>query len=511
MKKIICLMGFTILIFSCTNLEEDLNDTVTTEVASATADPQSLLESAYQAVRPFNTQDNIYAAQEHTTDEMAGPTRGADWDDAGIWRTLHTHQWTNSHSFIASGYTSLLSGIFRSTQVLEFDPNSQQIAEAKFLRAFFAFHAVDNFGLVLGREPGEDLTNPPSITLKRAEGIDFVISELESIINDLPTNSSAGLASQNAAHALLSKAYLNRAVYKATDPTTNAASAGPFSFDADDMNKVIESCDEIIASNQYSLATDYFDNFSPTNTDDSTENIFVGLNDRGNNDSNTRSRWHMTLHYNQEPSGWNGFVTLSDLYNSFETSDTRKYSKPDYFSGNTGLNAGFLVGQQYDKDGGEIQERNDIGPLSFTEDFSLTSSNDANGIRVIKYTPDYVDNDFPGNDYVFFRYADILMMKAEAILRGGTPTEGDTSLSLVNEIRDIRGASLLVGLDLIELLAERRRELYWEGWRRNDQIRFGTFLDAYHEKPASTETYLLFPIPPSALSSNPNLTQNPGY
>lgn len=510
MKKLIWLLFIPVILLSCTDLKEELNDTVDSEIASQTADAQSLLESAYQALRPFNTQDNIFVCQSHTTDEMAGPTRGADWDDAGIWRALHTHTWSSSHPFIASGYTALLSGVFRSTQVLEFNPNPQQTAEARFLRAFFAFHAVDNFGLVLGREPGENLTQPPSITLNRADGIDFVISELEDIMSTLPASGSSAIATKNAGDFLLAKAYLNRAVYKATDPATNAASAGPFSFDAGDMNKVIQSCDAIIASQQYSLDDKYFDNFSPTNTEDSSENIFVGLNNRGNNTTNTHSRWHMTLHYNQEPSGWNGFVTLADLYDSFEDGDMRKKYTPDYFAGNTGLNAGILIGQQFNKNGVALQDRSG-NPLSFTKDFSLTSSNDNSGLRVIKYPPDYVNNDQPGNDYVFFRYADVLLMKAEAILRGGTPTNGDTALNLVNKIRDMRGASDLAAIDATSMLEERRRELYWEGWRRNDQIRFGTFLNASQEKPASTETYLLFPIPPAALSSNPNLTQNPGY
>ncbi len=510
MKKLIWILFIPVLLLSCTDLKEELNDTVTADVARSTADPASVLESAYQAVRPFNTQDNIYVTQSHVTDEMAGPTRGGDWDDAGIWRVLHTHNWTNSHPFIGAGYTTLLSGVFRSTQVLEFDPSPQQAAEARFLRAFFAFHAVDNFGLVLGREPGEDLTSPPSITLKRAAGIDFVISELEEILNDLPAGVPAGQASKSAAQFLLAKAYLNRAVYKATDPETNAASAGPFSFDGGDMNAVIQNCDAIMASGQYSLDSNYFDNFSPTNSDDSSENIFVGLNERGNNTSNTHSRWHMTLHYNNEPSGWNGFVTLADLYDSFETGDQRLKTTPANFAGKTGLNAGFNFGQAYDKNGVALQDRNG-DPLFFTKEFSLTNSNEVNGIRVIKYPPDFVNNDQPGNDYVFFRYADVLLMKAEAILRGGTATNGDTPLSLVNDIRFMRSTSDLGSVDLTELLAERRRELYWEGWRRNDQIRFGTFLNATQEKPASTETYLLFPIPPAALSSNPNLTQNPGY
>ena len=510
MKKLISIFVLLIFIFSCTDLTEELNDTVTADVAKDAADTESLLTSAYQALRPFNAVDNIYVCQSHVTDEMAGPTRGGDWDDAGIWRQLHTHTWSSSHSYIANGYTSLLSGIFRSTQVLEFNPSAEQAAEAKFLRAFFSFHAEDNFGIVLGREPGENLTEPPSITLKRADGIDFVISELEEILGTLPTNVSAGRASRNAANFLLAKAYLNRAVYKATNTETNAASAGPFSFDVADMNKVIAACDAIMASGEYALDTNYFDNFSPTNSDDSSENIFVGLNERGNNTSGSHSKWHMTLHYNNEPSGWNGFVTLADLYDSYGSGDQRLSSTPASFAGNTGLNAGFNLGQAFDKNGNPLEDRNS-NPLIFTKEFSLTNSNEVNGIRVIKYPPDYVNNDQPGNDYVFFRYADVLLMKAEAILRGGTATGGDTPLSLVNQIRTIRGASILVSVDLTELLAERRRELYWEGWRRNDQIRFGTYLNAAQEKPASTETYLLFPIPPAALSSNPNLQQNPGY
>lgn len=510
MKKIISIFVLLIFIFSCTDLTEELNDTVTADVAKDAADTESLLTSAYQAVRAFNTQDRIYVTESHVTDEMAGPTRGGDWDDAGIWRQLHTHSWSSSHPYIANGYTDLLSGIFRSTQVLEFNPSAEQAAEARFLRAFFSFHAEDKFGIVLGREPGENLTDPPSITLLRSDGIDFVISELEEIINDLPTNVSAGRASENAAHFLLAKSYLNRAVYKATNPETNAASKGPFTFSAADMDKVIAACDAIIGSNEYELATTYFDNFSPTNSDDSSENIFVGLNERGNNTTNTHSRWHMTLHYNNTPSGWNGFVTLADLYDSFGPTDQRLKYTPPYFAGNTGLNAGFNVGQSFDKNGNPLEDRNG-NPLAFTKEFSLTNSNEVQGIRVIKYTPDFVNNDQPGNDYVFFRYADVLLMKAEAILRGGTPTLGDTALSLVNDIRTIRGATPMTSVDLTALLAERRRELYWEGWRRNDQIRFGTFLNAAQEKPASTETYLLFPIPPDALSSNPNLRQNPGY
>ncbi|MFD1095668.1 RagB/SusD family nutrient uptake outer membrane protein [Salegentibacter chungangensis] len=510
MKRIILILALLVFSVGCTNLEEELNDTVDSDVARATADTESLLDAAYQAMRVFDTQDNIFALQEHTSDELAGPTRGADWDDGGVWRNLHTHSWTSSNNFIKNSYNGLLSGVFRATQVLEFNPTPQQEAEARFIRAFFAFHLTDNFGLVLGREPGEDLTQPPSIYLNRAEGINFVIDELEAVINDLPTTGDPSVASQNAAHFLLAKAYLNRAVYMATEESTNAASEGPFDFSPADMNKVIEHCDAILASGEYTLETMYFDNFSPTNSDDSSENIFVSLNERGNNPANTQSRWHMTLHYNNQPDGWNGFVTLAEIYDLYEDDDMRRSYTPSYFEGNTGMNAGFLLGQQYAADGTPLEDRNG-NPLAFTKDFSLTASNEVNGIRVIKYPPDFTNLGSPGNDYVHFRYADVFLMKAEAILRGGAATMGDTPESLVSEIRQARGTSDLATVDLPEILDERAREFYWEGWRRNDQIRFSTYLDAHYEKPESSEQYLLFPIPPEALSTNPNLIQNPGY
>ncbi len=510
MKKLILILFVCVLAVGCTDLDEQLNDTVDSEIASATADTESLLISAYQAMRIFDTQDNIFALQEHTSDELAGPTRGPDWDDGGVWRNLHTHNWASSNNFIQSAYTGLLSGIFRSTQVLEFNPSPEQAAQARFLRAFFAFHLVDNFGLVLGREPGEDLTKPPSITLNRPEGINFVISELEEVINDLPDVGDETIATKNAAHFLLAKAYLNKAVYMATDASTNGASAGPFNFDSGDMNNVISNVDAIINSGFYELDSMYFDNFSPTNTTDSSENIFVSENERGNNPANTHSRWHMTLHYNNQPSGWNGFVTLAEIYDLYEDGDMRREFTPDYFAGNTGMNAGFLLGQQFAADGTPLQDRNG-DPLAFTKDFSLTASSEVAGIRVIKYPVDFANIGSVGNDYVHFRYADALLMKAEAILRGGSATMGDTPESLVNSIRAARQTSDLAVVDLDEILDERARELYWEGWRRNDQIRFSTYLDAHFEKPASSETYLLFPIPPAALSTNPNLTQNPGY
>jgi len=143
------------------------------------------------------------------------------------------------------------------------------------------------------------------------------------------------------------------------------------------------------------------------------------------------------------------------------------------------------------------------------------------GIRPLKYPVDYVSEEKGGNgaenDHVSFRLADVLLMKAEAILRGGTATSagsyGGTPLALVNAIRthSSRGASALPALTLDILLDERGRELYNEEWRRQDLIRFGKFLLPRKDKPQSADTYLIFPIPKTQLDANPLITQNPGY
>ena len=99
-------------------------------------------------------------------------------------------------------------------------------------------------------------------------------------------------------------------------------------------------------------------------------------------------------------------------------------------------------------------------------------------------------------------------MKAEALFRSG---EDAMALTMINDLRTARGASALGALTERDILDERGRELYWEGIRRTDQIRFGAFTDTWSEKTSTDGIRVLFPIPQQALDSNPNLTQNPGY
>ncbi len=515
--------------YGCTSLDENLNDKLTREQAAVEIPGSLLLEGAYASFAEFQDQARVWALMTHTSDQMAGPTRGTDWDDGGVWRALHAHTWNTTNPFVVNSFNGLLAGVNDATNVLGLNVTASEAAQARFIRAFHLFHVVDLWGQAPVREPGEDLTEVPSITLTRRrdgdsdprlDAADWLIGELEPNINDFPTSGGANLnssdiATKYAAHALLAKIYLQRAVWRSADLQP------PSTFPMADMDKVIENCDAIIGG-PFALEADYYENFSPTNGETSSELIFVSRNSSGQ-DLNTelndvQSRYRMSLHYNQNPSSWNGFVVLTDLYNLMEDGDIRKTSDPNVSNlpsptaqslvGLTGMVPGLIVGQQVDKDGNNLNDRPG-DPLVFTTDFSLTASNERKGIRQMKYIPDFANNfDFPETDYVLLRLSDIWLMKAEAMFRKGNASE---ALSMINTLRMARGASQLTNISLEEILNERNRELWIEGWARTDQIRFGTFLDAAQEKPATSSTYLLFPLPPEVLAGNPNLEQNPGY
>lgn len=513
---------FVLVLFSCTKLDEkfkgDLPDLASSGTANANID--ALLRGVYTSMHvTYQDQANVFALWEMTTDELIGPTRGPDWDDNGAWRVLHAHKWDGENVHLRDVFNQLLGTSFAATDLLRFDSTSSKAAEARYLRAFSNFLVLDGYDQVPYRDPGESTLQPARVR-KGTEALDNIISEVNKALPSLP-DGPPGKANKNAARVLLMKCYLNKGVYEnRAAPTFNAA----------DMNQVIALADQIINSGAYSLSANYFDNFAPTNTTIGKENIWTQENVSGvayGGDGNSvRSRYHTVMHYNQNPGGWNGFTTLSDFYNKFEASDKRRgvaYPTPGAANPGNRVNVGFLIGQQYDwATDAALKDRTGL-PLAFTPEVKLIE-NGANfeitGIRPFKYPIDY-PNDGSGNvdnDYVFFRLTDVLLMKAEAILRGGTATTagpyGGTPLEIVNYIRTnpSRGASALTSLNLDQLLDERGRELYLENWRRQDLIRFGKFLDPFQEKPEQSDPkYLLFAIPNQQLAVNPNLTRNPGY
>jgi hypothetical protein len=536
----------------CTKLDEHLNSTLTnTQTANAlgSAGVGLLLQAAYSDIGgPFTAQDLIFSLQENTTDESLVPTRGGDWDDNGVWRVVHSHGWDANHSQVLNVYNALNKINFDATNVLAFSPSAQQAAEARFLRALSLYQLLDLYGQFPVRNPGDNLLNAPQV-YAGAAGADFIIAELTAIIPNLPATSATDKANQTSGNVLLMKCYLNKGAW--------ANRAAPTFADAD-MQKVISIGNSIIAAGKYSLATEYFSNFDVDNGS-SKENIFTYVNTTGvgANNSGINGTWAKTLHYNSyTPSnpnaGWNGFSTLGDFYNSFGATtpmvgvtnfkagitnglyadtavDSRiggRYSAKS--TPQSGIKPGFLIGQQYNEAGVAEKDRKGA-PLAFdptiASDMKETGANlEVTGIRVIKYTPDFSNGASSyggpsGNDLVIFRYADVLLMVAEAKMRAGTPDNAG-ALTLINQLRTARKAATVTSMPLVNtanpvdpttLLAERGREFYWEAQRRTDLIRFGVFLKPWQYKPTDDAKYLVFPIPAQSLAANPNLKQNPGY
>lgn len=481
-------------------------------------DPSALLQGVYNSQRdPIQGCVSVFALEEVSTDARIMPTRGPDWDDNGKWRALYNHTWDAQNERVRDTYTQLNGIIYAATDLLRFSPTTQQQAEARFLRAWASYLVLDLYDQVLYREPGETLSMKARVR-KGTEALSFIMSEITAVQQNLP-DGPAGKANKDAARVLLMKCYLNKGVYANRQNPTFAAA---------DMNQVIALADQIITSNKYSFTSNFFDNFAPNNTAIGTENIFTQENTFGNSGP-TRDSWKFVSHYNMVPvNGYNGPATTASFYDLFEANDKRRGVAYQTSGGpaNPGnrINVGFLIGQQYDLTNDTPVKTRGGAPLVFTQDINLfeTGSDlELKGIRPLKYPVDYASEAKGGNgcenDHVSFRLADVLLMKAEAIMRGGTGTSagtyGSTALAIVNSLRThpSRGASQLTSLSLSTLLDERGRELYGESWRRQDMIRFGTFLLARKDKPASDPIRLIYPIPQTQVDVNSNITQNPGY
>ena len=503
------------LLAACTKLKETpQNSIIVSGSGAGNTDPAALLTAAYNDLNGlFHNQDQLFSLEETTSDECLVPTRGGDWDDNGVWRVLHAHAWDATHGQSATVFSGL--GLLESdaTSVLAFNPTAEQAAEATFLRSMAQFYYLDLYGQVPYRTVAKYNSIDAAPVMSAAQAIDTLVTNLTGIIPILSASNTPYKAGPDAARFLLMKVLLNKGAFLNKQTPT---------FDNADMAQVIALGQQITAGN-YSLTPNFFDNFGPSNATTSKEMILAYPNNgtasnNGIANGGIAARWMMTLHYNswdkQAPNaGWNGFATVADFYNTFGAGDTRVGGQP--YAGVTnisGLRPGLLIGQQLDENGNNLKDRKGHN-LYFAPHVQLVETNpdslEIDGIRVVKYPPDYKNYTNPStNQLVFFRLADVKLMIAEAQLRSGNAGAG---LALVNELRAVRGAAALGTLDATTLLAERGRELYWESWRRQDLIRFGAFLQPWALKDKDDPKYLLFPIPSAQLIVNPNLKQNPGY
>lgn len=432
--------------------------------------------------------------QELTTDEAV-----IGWNDATI-KDFHWHTWTVTDVFVAAMYSRIMYTVAICNEFIrvaagnEDDEIRRFYAEARFIRALAYSHAIDLFG------------NPPFITeddlpgsffpeqITRVELFEYLESELIDIENELGNPGfEYARADKAAANMLLAKLYLNAEVYIGQPRYTESITA---------IRKVLNS--------SYSLADNYLHNFVADNNT-SPEIIFPIT---FNGDSTRTYGGMVYLIYasigGSMPAdamfgaggGWGGIRTTSALVEKF-----------DDISGNTDSRALFWTD-------GQSLEINDIG--LFTDGYAITKFRNRTLSGGITTNPhrEFVDTDYP-----VFRLADAYLMFAEAVLRGGAGGTIAEALGLVNELReraygDNSGNIGLSDLTLDFILDERARELYWEGHRRTDLVRFGRFTGGAYIWPwkgnvkegvATSAHRDLFPIPAADLGANPTLIQNTGY
>jgi len=469
---------------SCTDLTEPVYDSIPADQFLKTdAQIAAALGPAYGGLRGITW--DWFNPSEASSDELIVPTRGGDWFDGGDWLAYSRHTWTPQHGPINGMWGFIFGNISQVNQLIPVVKSNQKaVDELRAVRAIYYFMAVDAFGNV----PIVTDNKSSAATKPRAEVYNFIVSELTAAIPNLTPGKAYSRMTQDAAKALLAKVYLNAGVYSGKT----------------EWQKAFDTADQVIkSSNNWSLSSSTLANFVVQNQG-SNENIFSipfdsfkagGMN------------FHMrTLHYaNQQTYGlgnspWNGFCTLADFYNSFESGDLR--------------GAMWIKGQQYASSGAKLKDAKGAD-LAFVADWEKDQMTDADavfqvaGIRSQKYEIQKNNpNGDQSNDYVFLRLADVILMRAEAAFRLGNTAQ---ALTDINAIRTRSGVAALTAVTADAILAERGRELAWEGWRRNDMIRFGKFSTARKFMAVTDKTRELFPIPQPRRDANPLLTQNPGY
>lgn len=526
---IICVsLGFFSLFISCTNLDEEVfSEILPSQFKPTEKDLPSIIAPTYASLRTLMCGwQGYFDLQEEPADCIITPVRPNGWDDGGTYRRMHQHTWTTQEWQPYNTWQNAFGCITKANLIIsqledgtiQLDASKDiAITELRAVRAFAYYLLLDNHGNVPIVTDFKDATLPQQKS--RKEVYDFVIKELNEVMPNLSEDASAtyGRLNKWGVKALLAKIYLNSQVYIGTA----------------EWAKCIKEADEIINSNKYTLDINYSDAFTYTNQN-SKEIIFSIPYDeiygKGNQihlktlDPLSQGVYQMTA----QP--WGGNCAVPQFINTYDPEDTR-------------LKDTWIQGPQVSPVTGQILINYvNVVPGMGGTDGIVAQSNQ--GFRVGKFvikrnaTGD-LDNDFP-----FLRYADVLMMKAEALLRTG---RADEAALIVTDVRKrafrsnpskavVTGAQLMQGskyqyglqapdgtvadvnggddIQYGRFLDELGWEFAAEAHRRQDLIRFGVFQTKRwfnHSPHAQAQTRTLFPIPADELAKNPNLKQNTGY
>ncbi|RPE05946.1 RagB/SusD family nutrient uptake outer membrane protein [Chitinophaga lutea] len=543
----------------CTKLNEEVLDEILITQQTEKEVAEGVTSAAYAKLPDIWQHTTYFALQEISTDEAILPYRGGtDWGDNGIYLSLHRHETTSTDPNVRNTWNHIFQGISRAFTAMEAlktnkDPNAPLfLAEARGIAAYYSMLSFDLFGLVFVKEDAEKTSK----ILRGTEALEYIKSELLAIEPVVESTTGPGRITKGAVWGLLARLYLNAAVYRDRYAAT-------FDFKKEDMDKVVEYCDKIISSGQYSLSPEYFALFDDANH--TNKELIFAVDQRADLNGHNRMAY-FSLSGDMFPlpaytgaNGTDGPAITPDFYRAWANStapldpaqadgrffkqNLSIYTNPNdscVEASKFNINRGILRGQQYGLvrqggvflkcDNGFMKLRKLVHDtrskptllVDFTEqvDFTVPGSNYNSGYRVSKYEfskTSVSGRNFGEHDIVILRLADAYLMRAEAKLRRGDAAA--TALADVNTVRASRTARIVpaplttINLDL--LLRERGFEFYWESQRRTDMIRFGKYEGTWTEKNNTDKQKRIFPIPQSQIDGSSilpgYLVQNPGY
>lgn len=537
---LLMILSLIMTISSCTKLKDDPYTTIISTKFDPTQDDlAALLGSAYSQWRVILLDWNgLWRAQEISGDQIVIPKRPWGWFDDGVYQRLHNHTWTTDDEVIRNTWNRTYAGITNCNRIIyqiESDlipvsPEDKEatIAELKVLRASYYAVLCDFFGNV----PLVTQFDLPQGFLPeqntRTEVYDFIIKEITDNIDFLSSDNNVatyGKFNKWAAYTLLAKMYLNSEVYTGIPR----------------WNECIDATNAVINSGAGYLLESSQKNVFVTENQNSKEIILAIPMDEDYTDNWNAFDLHMqTLQqenqatYNLKETPWGGMCAIPQFINTFDPADARYQNN-------------WIKGQQYTSSGEMlyVAQGDFTGqPLNFVNELpGLEKGESVHGLRLGKFEIKMGATNRLSNDYPLYRYADILMMKAESLLRNGS---ADEAALLVTEVRNrnfdtepdkakVTGVELQMGsvydyglkdffnnkvsneggsdIQFGRFLDELGWEFEQEGRRRTDLIRFGVFSKKSWLSHTVTNNLNrnLFPIPRTEIEKNSNLKQNAGY
>ncbi|MFY0255099.1 RagB/SusD family nutrient uptake outer membrane protein [Chitinophaga sp. 30R24] len=510
------------LLSACTKIDVPVENEQTPD-NFPTTDKQFILATgpAYVKFREsYST--SFWQLQTLSTDEAILPSRAGGWYDGGRYQQMHYHNWTPDNPIVSDSWNWGFSTISTCNRILSqfsslanTDAKKTSMAEVRTLRAIAFYLMMDSYGNipVTTTFGGSDLP----VQKSSKEVFTFIESEIKAtlpLLSTITDVSTYGRPTKYAAFSLLAKMYLNAPRYNGEDHYADA----------------VAMCDSVIASHKFELEDDYAKMFYPDNSWKIKEFIFAIPYDQATG-KGCQFSW-MSLHpalqtkYGLSYRLSNPVSTLPEYYAQFNLAgdvrnDTWLIGEQYDFSGKPVIIKTTKKGLDNNYNGADAADPVDF-QLTFTPAVTLTDVDKfevggdelgkAKGIRNNKYYPDVAATSRDqSNDVPVFRYADILLMKAEAEWRGAAITNGETPVVLFNQLRSKRKAPAVTLITESDILQERARELNWECWRRNDLLRFGKYEDKWGYKTDNDVNKRLFPIPSGERVLNPGLKQNLGY